>query len=63
MSEQSYRELLKEYDQLLTERRKGSIFVGLREGRFWDFKCSYKYELGEVDTYRYVGWSVPSTAI
>ncbi|KAF8911067.1 inositol polyphosphate phosphatase [Gymnopilus junonius] len=45
------REELKEFDQLTTEKRKGTIFVGLREGDFWKFKCSYKYHLGEVDQY------------
>ena len=46
------REELKEFDQLMIEKRKGNIFIGLREGDFWKFKCSYKYELGEVDKYR-----------
>lgn len=45
------REEIKEHDQLLQEWRKGSVFVGLREGEFWRFKCSYKYHVGEVDTY------------
>ena len=48
------REELKEFDQLLVERRKGETFVGLREGEFWKFKCSYKCTIGEVDQYRYV---------
>lgn len=40
----------KEYDQLLAERDvKQSIFIGLREGEFWKFPCSYKYKLGEID--------------
>ena len=43
---------LKEFDQLTIEKRKGNIFIGLREGDFWKFKCSYKYKLGEVDKYR-----------
>ena len=47
------REELKEFDQLTIEKRKGNIFIGLREGDFWKFKCSYKYQLGEVDKYRY----------
>ncbi|KAL0570807.1 hypothetical protein V5O48_011143 [Marasmius crinis-equi] len=47
------REQLKEFDQLLVERRKGTAFVGMREGNFWKFKCSYKYKLGAVDEYRY----------
>ncbi|KDR81754.1 hypothetical protein GALMADRAFT_60237 [Galerina marginata CBS 339.88] len=45
------REELKEFDQLTLEKRKGTVFVGLREGDFWKFKCSYKYLLGEVDKY------------
>ncbi|KAF8965191.1 inositol polyphosphate phosphatase [Flammula alnicola] len=49
-SEQT-REELKEFDQLTIERRKGNAFVGLREGDFWKFKCSYKCKLGEVDKY------------
>jgi len=48
------REELKEYDQLTVEKRKGTVFVGLREGDFWKFKCSYKYKPGEVDLYRYL---------
>ena len=48
------REELKEFDQLTVEKRKGTIFVGLREGDFWKFKCSYKYHLGEVDKYKWV---------
>ena len=47
------REELKEFDQLTVERRKGTVFTGLREGEFWKFKCSYKYHLGEVDMYRW----------
>lgn len=47
-------EILKEHDQLLTERRKGSVFHGFKEGEFWKFKCSYKYHLGAVDHYKYV---------
>jgi hypothetical protein len=48
------REQLKEFDQLLNQRRKGTAFVGLREGPFWTFKCTYKYKLGEVDRYKCV---------
>lgn len=40
-----------EYDQLTREVRKGNIFQGLHEGDFWKFKCSYKYQIGEVDQY------------
>lgn len=56
LSSQSARDALKEYDQLLCERRNPAsrAFVGLREGEFWQFKCSYKYQLGEVDKYRCV---------
>ncbi|KAF9053193.1 inositol polyphosphate phosphatase [Panaeolus papilionaceus] len=45
------REELVDFDQLTIERRKGNVFVGLREGDFWKFKCSYKYKVGEVDQY------------
>lgn len=49
------RSALKEYDQLVIERDvNGTIFHGFREGEFWRFKCSYKYKLGEVDTYECV---------
>lgn len=51
LTSQDTRETLKEFDQLLTERRKGTIFVGLREGDFCKFKCSYKYDVGQVDRY------------
>ncbi|KAF5373854.1 hypothetical protein D9758_000676 [Tetrapyrgos nigripes] len=51
LTDESVRATLKDFDQLLTERRKNTIFVGLREGEFWKFKCSYKYKLGAVDTY------------
>lgn len=46
------REQLREFDQLVTEQRKGNLFVGLREGEFWKFKCTYKYHLGDVNNYR-----------
>jgi len=42
---------LKEYDQLLIELRKGTIFQGMSEAEFWQFKCSYKFKLGTVDQY------------
>ncbi|KAI9466179.1 inositol polyphosphate phosphatase [Lactarius psammicola] len=48
---QSGREELKEFDQLLQERRKGTVFQGFREGEFWSFKCSYKFKTGEVDKF------------
>lgn len=54
LKDESSRERLKEFDQLLNQRRKGTAFIGLREGPFWTFKCTYKYKLGEVDRYKYV---------
>lgn len=46
------RSTLKECDQLYQERDiNGRIFMGLREGEFWKFPCSYKYRLGEVDQF------------
>lgn len=43
---------LKEYDQLVSVRDQlGTAFVGFREGEFWQFKCSFKYKLGEIDQY------------
>lgn len=51
LTPETTRESLKEFDQLWQEKRKGTVFVGLREGEFWKFKCTYKYELGKVDTY------------
>jgi len=54
LDSQSEREAIKEYDQLLVEKRKGSIFRGFREGEFWQFKCSYKYKHGQADRYEYV---------
>jgi hypothetical protein len=52
LSSEQLREEFKEYDQLTVEKRKGHVFIGLHEGEFWKFKCSYKYELGQVDKYR-----------
>lgn len=51
LDDESKREELKEYDQLRMIQKKGTAFVGLREGEFWKFKCTYKYEIGEVDKY------------
>ncbi|OAX37211.1 DNase I-like protein [Rhizopogon vinicolor AM-OR11-026] len=51
LKDDASREQLKEFDQLLNQRRKGAAFIGLREGPFWTFKCTYKYKLGEVDRY------------
>ena len=38
LDSESKREELKEYDQLMIERKKSTVFVGLREGEFWKFK-------------------------
>jgi hypothetical protein len=54
LNSESTREELKDYDQLLNTRRKGTAFIGLKEGEFWKFQCSYKYQLGEVNKYRYM---------
>lgn len=51
LKDDTTRERLREYDQLTQERRKGSVLVGLKEGPFWTFKCTYKYKLNEVDEY------------
>ncbi|KIK49244.1 hypothetical protein CY34DRAFT_797194 [Suillus luteus UH-Slu-Lm8-n1] len=51
LKDDASREQLKEFDQLLNQRRKGTAFIGLREGPFWTFKCTYKYKIGEVDRY------------
>jgi len=60
LDDENAREELKEFDQLLLEHRKGTVFVGLREGQFWKFKCSYKYLHGEVDRYEYVLQIIPN---
>jgi hypothetical protein len=46
------RDSLREYDQLINERRNGRVFIGLREGPFWTFKCTYKYVLGDIDKHK-----------
>ncbi|KAI6028661.1 inositol polyphosphate phosphatase [Pisolithus orientalis] len=51
LTDEKSREALKEFDQLRSAWRGGRVFVGLREGPFWTFKCTYKYELGEIDKY------------
>jgi len=51
LSSQHARAELKEYDQLTNEQRLGNVFVGLREGSFWNFQPSYKYVVGEIDKY------------
>lgn len=53
LTDEKTREVLKEYDQLINERRNGRVFIGLRESPFWTFKCTYKHVLGEVDRYKY----------
>lgn len=58
---ENVREELKAFDQLVIERdERRRAFLGLREGEFWRFKCSYKYLLGEVDKYdskRHPAWT------
>jgi hypothetical protein len=44
LSAETGREYLKEYDQLHVERKKGTIFLGLREGDFWKFKVKRHVE-------------------
>ncbi|KAG6331948.1 hypothetical protein ID866_7145, partial [Astraeus odoratus] len=51
LKDEQTRESLKEFDQLINARRNGQAFIGLREGPFWTFKCTYKYILGEIDKY------------
>jgi len=46
LDSESGREELKEYDQLRVEQKKGTVFVGLREGDFWKFKvCPRRFVL------------------
>jgi hypothetical protein len=54
LAEESFRAQVKEFDELYQMQRKGNALVALREGDFWKFKCSYKYQVGEVDEYRYI---------
>lgn len=55
LASEADREVLKDCDELRIERdERRSCFVGFREGEFWKFKCSYKYKLGEVETYECV---------
>lgn len=51
LNDEKSREALKEFDQLRRAWRDGRVFVGLKEGPFWTFKCTYKYKLGEIDKY------------
>jgi len=51
LASDKFREEIKEYDQLTVEKRNRNVCNGLREGEFWKFKCSYKYQLGETDKY------------
>lgn len=43
---------LVQYDQLVKAQKAGKTLLGLHEGDFWRFQCTYKYHLGAVDTYR-----------
>jgi hypothetical protein len=49
---ESGREGLKLHDQLKKAQDKGLVLQSLREGEFWRFQCTYKYEHGEVDQYQ-----------
>ncbi|KAI6132129.1 inositol polyphosphate phosphatase [Pisolithus croceorrhizus] len=51
LSDEKSREALKEFDQLRRAWRDGQVLMGLKEGPFWTFKCTYKYKLGEIDKY------------
>ncbi|KAG6833680.1 hypothetical protein H0H87_002876 [Tephrocybe sp. NHM501043] len=57
LDQESTREQLKDFDQLLVERRKGTVLQGLHEGDFWKFKCSYKYELDTLSPKRLPSWT------
>jgi len=46
------REDLRRHDQLSIARAKGTALTSLREGDFWKFQCTYKYEHGQVDQYQ-----------
>lgn len=59
ISDELTRKELRDYDQLTVEKRKGNIFVGLHEGDFWRFKCSYKCKVGTVDQYRCISFASP----
>jgi len=48
LDSESKREELKEYDQLRVEQKKGTVFVGLREGDFWKFKVCPRFVLWAV---------------
>lgn len=48
------RQYLAKYDELSSERHKGSVFHGLKEGDFTQFQPTYKYFLGSVDQYEWV---------
>jgi hypothetical protein len=46
------REDLRLRDQLSIARTEGRAMTALREGDFWRFQCTYKYEHGQVDQYQ-----------
>jgi hypothetical protein len=48
------REGLRQRDQLSIARAEGTALTSLREGDFWKFQCTYKYEHGQVDQYQWV---------
>jgi len=47
------KQLLAQFDELVLARKdpRSTLVHGLREGDFFQFKCSYKFMLGEVDKY------------
>jgi hypothetical protein len=54
MESEEGRERVKEHDQLRVAHQDARVFVGLREGEYWRFKCTYKHKIGHVDNYRFV---------
>lgn len=48
LSTEEGRARLKEYDQLVVEQRKRTVFQGLKEGDFWKFKASHLKHLGSL---------------
>ncbi|CCA73305.1 related to inositol polyphosphate phosphatase-Laccaria bicolor [Serendipita indica DSM 11827] len=45
------RDELRQFDQLSLVRNQAKALVGLREGDFWKFQCTYKYKHGQIDQY------------
>lgn len=51
LATQEGREQAKNWDELRRETSLGNVFHGLREGNFWEFPPSYKYVIGEQNTF------------